>query len=178
MWPAGRLLSSSENHAPESAAAAPTPLLAAEDLTVGSSIDLGSYTVALEEMVQFSRQWDPQEFHTDPGAAAAGRFGEIIASGVHTLAVFQRLAVLGAYHSWDVVAGRSIRDVQLTSPVRPGAELFAALTIDEITFGRPDRALVSATGRLRTAQALVLSVSFDSYVRRRPDSADSASGHI
>ncbi|MCU1479332.1 MAG: hypothetical protein JWQ19_118 [Subtercola sp.] len=139
----------------------------ADDLVVGSTVNLGSYVVTLDEMVQFSQQWDPQPFHIDPVAASAGFFGEIIASGVHTLAVFQRLAVRGAYLSWDVVAGRAMRDVQLTSPVRPGAALFGELTIDEVVFTHSDRALLTTTGRLRTTDSLVLTVVFDSYIRRR-----------
>lgn len=146
-------------------------LRVAEDLVVGSTIDLGSYVVTLDEMVQFSQKWDPQPFHVDPEVASAGFFSEIIASGVHTLAVFQRLAVLGAYLSWDVVAGRSIRDVQLTTPVRPGAVLIGDLTIDEVVFSHPDRALLKTTGRLRTVNALIMTVSVDSYIRRsRPQS--------
>lgn len=141
--------------------------LAAEDLVVGSLIDLGEYRVSLEEMVEFSTKWDPQPFHTDAEAAAAGFFGEIIASGVHAMAIFQRLAVLGAYRQWDVVAGRAIHDVSLTSPVRPGAVLTGDIVIDEVVFSRPDRALVKTTGRLRTADALIMTLSVDSYIRRR-----------
>ncbi|GGF33964.1 MaoC/PaaZ C-terminal domain-containing protein [Subtercola lobariae] len=140
--------------------------LAAEELPVGTTIELGSYDVPLDEMVEFSKAWDPQPFHTDPDAAAAGFFGEIIGSGVYSMAVFQRLAVLGAYLSWDIVAGRSMRDVQLTSPVRAGAVLFADLTIDDVDFTYPDRALVKTTGRLRTDDALILTLSVDMYVRR------------
>ena len=38
--------------------------------------------------------------------AAEGFFGGVIASGMHSLAIYQRLAVLGAYRHWWVVAGR------------------------------------------------------------------------
>ena len=84
------------------------PLLYAEDLPVGSTVELGSHAVTLEEMLEFARQWDPQGFHTDPEVAAAGHFGEVIASGIHTLGIYQRLSVEGAVGRWAVIAGRRV----------------------------------------------------------------------
>ena len=49
-----------------------------------------------EEIVDFASRWDPQPFHVDDEWARDGVFGEVIASGVHSFAIFQRLAVLGA----------------------------------------------------------------------------------
>ena len=64
-------------------------LLYAEDLVIGSAWDLGSYVVTEPEIIEFARQWDPQGFHVDPDVAAAGYFGGIIASGIHTMAIFR-----------------------------------------------------------------------------------------
>jgi acyl dehydratase len=144
-----------------------TELLLAEDLTVGLEIDLGTYTVSGDEIVEFATQWDPQPFHIDHDAAAKGYFGEVIASGAHTLAVFQRLAVLGAYRYWDVVAGRAIREVHLLRPVRAGTELHGTLTVTAVEPNRPDRSLVTKIGRLQEDDAVVMTVEFDAYVRRR-----------
>lgn len=144
-------------------------LLYAEDLAKGTSVPLGSYHVSHEEIVAFAEQWDPQPFHVDDVAASQGHFGEVIASGVHTLAIFQRLAVLGAYQSWAIIAGRVIREVQLTRPVRAGMTLRGTLSISEIAFERPDRALVTKQGILIDENGdLVLSMQFEAYVRRRP----------
>lgn len=137
---------------------------------VGQEIQLGSYVTTSEEIIAFAKQWDPQPFHTDPTAAADSYFGGIIASGAHTLGIFQRLAVLGAYRHWDIVAGRAIRDIQLIRPVRPGDELHGTLTVAGVTYNRRDRALVQKRGQLVIDGAVAMTVELDAYVRRRfPD---------
>jgi acyl dehydratase len=151
-------------------AAAPSlPLLFAEDLKAGMVFDLGSYRVERVELVDFASQWDPQGFHTDDDVAAAGRFGEVIASGVHTLAVFQRLAVLGALQHWAIVAGRSIRDVQFVAPVLAGAVLRGQLTVAAVIPDKPGRSLVRMRGRLIVSDHEVMTLESDALVsRRRP----------
>lgn len=144
----------------------PTPLCA-EELPVGHVIDLGSHSVSRKEIIDFARHWDPQPFHIDEAEAALGRFGEVIASGVHTLAIFQRLAVLGAYRHWDIIAGRAIRDIQLTSPVRPGMLLTATIMIEHVEMTHPDRALVTKRGAIANDALPLMSVTLDAYVRRR-----------
>jgi acyl dehydratase len=139
----------------------------AEDLTAGLVIELGEYRASEDEMVGFARQWDPQPFHTDPAAAAGGYFGGVIASGLYTMGVLQRLAVLAAYRDWAVIAGRQIREVRMLAPVRPGAVLAGRLTIDEVTPAKPDRSLVVTTGELRAQDTVVLRAIFEFYLRRR-----------
>ncbi|MFG1926034.1 MaoC/PaaZ C-terminal domain-containing protein [Cryptosporangium sp. NPDC048952] len=141
-------------------------LLRAEDLTIGLEIDLGSYTVTTDEIVAFARQWDPQSFHVDVEAAADSYFGEVIASGLHTLGVLQRLAVLGVYQHWDVIAGRRIRSIELTAPVTGGTTLTGTLVVEEITNRGPERALIAVRGRLHTADRPVLDAVFEMYLRR------------
>lgn len=141
--------------------------LFAEDLVEGAVYELGSYTVTHDEILAFAGHWDPQDFHTDDDAAAKGFFGEVITSGIHTLAVFQRLSVLGAYNSWAVIAGRTLRDVQFRSPVRAGQELTGTLKVTKVDLGRPGRALVVTEGVLATGDTTVLAVDLEMYVRTR-----------
>ncbi|MFI5954019.1 MaoC/PaaZ C-terminal domain-containing protein [Cryptosporangium sp. NPDC051539] len=142
-------------------------LLRAEDLTIGVEIPLGQYTVASDEIIAFGRQWDPQSFHVDPEAAAGSYFGEVIASGLHTLGVLQRLAVLGVYEHWDVIAGRRIRGIELTAPVTGGTTLLGSLTVESVEPRGPERALVTVRGALRTPQDRpVLEAVFEMYLRR------------
>jgi acyl dehydratase len=140
----------------------------ADDLVEGAVYELGSYTVTRDDIVSFAQQWDPQDFHTDDAAAADGMFGEVIASGIHSLAVFQRLSVLGALNNWSVIAGRTMREVQFRSPVRAGTELFATQTVLEVIHGKPGRALVVSRGELFTPQATVLTLILEMYMRTRP----------
>ncbi|MGP3534195.1 MaoC/PaaZ C-terminal domain-containing protein [Microbacterium sp. RD1] len=143
-------------------------LTRAEDLVVGERIEIGSHTPSLEEIVTFARQWDPQAFHVDEEAAAAGFFGGIIGSGVHSLAILQRLAVTNLLSTWDVIAGRAIRDIELTSPLRPDVTVFGTVTVVAVALRDDSRALVTTRGELRNAGGrAILTKTADSYVRRR-----------
>ena len=63
----------------------------AEDYKSGDVFDLGSYDVTREEIVEFSKRYDPFPFHVDDEAARALVFGGIIASGWLTALVWLRL---------------------------------------------------------------------------------------
>ena len=62
-----------------------------DDLVIGPPAESGPYTVQLDEMLDFARRYDPQYFHTDPDAARASIFGEVVASGLYTAVVWRRL---------------------------------------------------------------------------------------
>lgn len=98
----------------------PRPLLRADDLTPGSVIPFGSYVVTLHEIIALASAWDPLPIHVNAAAASKGPHGDLIASGIHTLAVAQRLAVAAAYAHWDVIAGREVTRLRLLRPVLPG----------------------------------------------------------
>lgn len=142
--------------------------LYAEDLVPGTTIELGSYKVTREDIVEFATRWDPQGFHVDEEIAAAGAFGGLIASGLHSMAIFQRLAVDGAFSTWAMIAGRSISDVQLTAPVRPDMELTGRIRIDAVEPKGPGRALVHKSCTLLGGDTTVLTFLGSSYVRTRP----------
>lgn len=143
--------------------------LYADDLTPGDAYDLGSHTVTTEELVGFASVWDPQFFHVDKDAAAKGLFGGLIAGGVHTLSVFQRLSVLGFWERTATIAARGLRDVRFLRPVRPGTTLVGSLVVDEVQHRDATRSLVSVKGHLDDGEGhRFLSVTVDAYVARRP----------
>ena len=142
-------------------------VLYAEDLTPGVAYDLGTYTPSAEEVEAFARKWDPQDFHLDEEVATAGHFGGIIASGLHTMAIAQRLMVTGMLRDVAVIAGRSL-DVQMTKPVRPGMTLHGRLEFDSVEHRGPDRALIRQRVTLTHEDTIVLTYSGTAYVRRRP----------
>ena len=57
-----------------------------EDYEPGSVHEFGSIAVREEEVLAFGRRFDPQPFHTDPGAAARTSTAGWSASGWHTAA--------------------------------------------------------------------------------------------
>ncbi|MGU3290950.1 MaoC/PaaZ C-terminal domain-containing protein [Williamsia sp. M5A3_1d] len=142
-------------------------LIHADELEVGSVWPLGSHTPTEDEIIDFARQWDPQRFHTDRAFAADHFFGGIIASGIHTMAIFQRLAVPAVFDRWATIAGRGMNDVRLLRPVRPGMELTGSITVDAVELHRPDRARVSLMGLLDSPDGAVLTMALEIAARRR-----------
>lgn len=140
-----------------------------EDLAVKSDYDLGDYLVSATEITDFASHWDPLDIHTDGALASTSHFGSIIASGVHTLAVFQRLAVSAVFARWHIVAGRALRDVQFLAPVRAGTHLRGSMTITKVGNDHPRWGRVTLDGVLGTDHGRpVLSLEMVVYVRRRP----------
>lgn len=147
--------------------------LYADDLTVGAVYDLGSYTVTAEEVTSFAERWDPQFFHVDEEAARRGLFDGLIASGIHTLAVFQRLSVAAFWSRSATVAARGIRDVRFLNPMRPGSTVAGRLVVEDVRPRDEHRSLVSVSGHLEDEGGRpVLSLSLDAYLARRRPSDD------
>lgn len=143
-------------------------MLPADELPVGEEIDCGSYELTHAEIVDFARQWDPQYFHIDPERAAGSDFGGLIASGVHTLSIYQRLAVLGVYDRYDVIAGRELRSVRFVRPVRAGDVLTCTITVRSVEPDKPGRSAVIIEGRLHNQLGkAVLEIELDCLIRSR-----------
>ena len=141
--------------------------LFADSIVVGTAYELGTYRVTEAEIIEFAARWDPQDFHVDPVAAQDGHFGEVIASGVHTLAIFQRLAVEAVYRRWAVIGGRRLSTIEFLSPVRPGMTLSGALVIKEVEPEGSTRSLVTAVGTLSAADQPVFTIVMQIYLSRR-----------
>lgn len=62
-----------------------------EDLTVGEQRRSAPRDVTRDEILAFARQYDPQWFHADPDLAQGSAFGELVASGIHSLALWRQL---------------------------------------------------------------------------------------
>ena len=62
-----------------------------EDLEVGESKVSGVRTLSRDDITTFARQYDPQWFHADAEAARDSVWGEVVASGIQTMAVWRQL---------------------------------------------------------------------------------------
>ena len=102
------------------------------DFHVDQVIEAGPYKVLGSDIVEFARAYDPQWFHTDPDAAADGRFGGLIASGWHTCAIAMRLIVERALRGSESFASPGIAYVKWPKPVRPGDSLRLRATVIEV----------------------------------------------
>ena len=97
----------------------------------GQVITAGPYEVGEAELLQFAGAYDPQWFHTDPGAAAQGRFGGLIASGWHTCGIAMRLVADAALAGSESFASPGLAYVKWPHPVRPGDRLTLRATVIE-----------------------------------------------
>lgn len=100
-----------------------------EDLRIGDWMDLGAAQVHRDEVLAFAARFDPLPIHLDETNPV---FGGVIASGVHTLALFSSLASRQFIPRLALVAGRGIEQLRLPVPVRPGATLTGAVEIADI----------------------------------------------
>jgi acyl dehydratase len=103
---------------------------------VGQVIEAGPYAVTEAEVLQFATAYDPQWFHTDPQAAANGRFGGLIASGWHTCAIAMRLVADAALQGSESFASPGLAYIKWPHPVRPGDSLRAQATVIEVRRSR------------------------------------------
>lgn len=147
----------------------PERMLYYEDIPSGYEQTLGEYHVTAEEIVAFAEQWDPQPFHLDETAAADSMFGELVASGLHTLSICQRLAVDGLYDEAAILGGAGM-EVAFTEPVRPGDTLTASVTVGErrTLEGSDDRGLVRLEFELENQDGdTVLTNAVQTLIARR-----------
>lgn len=114
-----------------------------EDYRQGATYVLGSFTVTEAEIIAFASQYDPQAMHTDPALAARGPFGEVIASGWHTVSRTMRLMV-DTFLPFNGLAAPGIDELRWPRPVRPGDTLTVHATIQQARRSRskPDRGLL------------------------------------
>jgi acyl dehydratase len=121
-----------------------TPARYLEDLSIGEAWEGAPIPITQDAVIAFARDYDPQPMHTDPAAAAAGRFGGIIASGWHVAALVMRDYVETSPFGAAPLLGLQIDELRWEEAVRPGDVLRARREILEITPSRskPDRGVV------------------------------------
>jgi acyl dehydratase len=119
-----------------------------DDITEGERLDCRPIVLSLPEIMAFAKQYDPQLFHIDERAAAASRFGGIIASSLQTLSCCTRV-IVDAQGDLAILSGLGIEPVQLPNPVRPDDLLTVEACWTDLRRSRskPDRGM--ATTRFR-----------------------------
>ena len=90
---------------------------------------LGQVELGRTELVEFATRYDPLPIHTD---AATSPFGEVIASGVHTMALFSSLASRAFIPRLALLAGKGIDMLRLPHPVRPDSMLTGWVRLERI----------------------------------------------
>lgn len=137
----------------------------------GTTAEHGPLRVEEDDVVDFGRRFDPQPFHVDAQAAAAGPFGGLIASGWHTCALMMRLLAEEYLSPVSSLGSPGVDELRWVAPVRPGDELTLRTTVVEARASRskPDRGLVrTRVELLRQDGAVVLTMTAMNLVRVRP----------
>jgi acyl dehydratase len=144
-----------------------------EDLEIGRSYGSGEALVSEAEIIEFAERFDPQPFHTDPVAAAASVFGQLVASGWHTAALTMRLRVTSDLRLSGGWIGMGIESMKWPKPVVPGDRLTVTVEVIEKreSKSRPDRGVI----RVRTStfnergELVFETVSVQAVLRRGRD---------
>ncbi len=120
------------------------PYIYFEDCAVGQTFNAGPVTVTQDDIIAFAREYDPQDFHTDPVKARDTVFGELVASGWHTAALAMRMIVAATPKMKGGMVGRAVENISWPRPVRPGDVLSLAIEIAELRLSKsaPDRGLM------------------------------------
>lgn len=102
-----------------------------EDLVLGEERVSMPRLVTTEDILDFARRYDPQWFHTDPDAARQSHFGEVVASGIHILALWRQMDH-EINSDIDFVCGVGWDDLRLRRAVRGGDSIHARSRIVDL----------------------------------------------
>jgi acyl dehydratase len=144
-------------------------ILFAEDLAVGDWMNLGPVEVSRDEIIRFARQFDPLPIHID---GAKSPFGDVIASGMHTLSLFASISSPKFMARLALVAGKGFDRMRLPHPVRPGSVLTGSLQVVEIRMGSRKADVHCLYEMVDQNGDLVMTMVGIQVVRRRHPAAD------
>jgi acyl dehydratase len=108
-----------------------TPHRTFEDLCVGEFRRSRERLVTQEEILAFARSYDPQWFHSDPERARRSVFGEVVASGIHVLAMWRQLDH-EINSDIDYVCGVGWDELRLRRAIRAGDVIHVTSKIVEL----------------------------------------------
>jgi acyl dehydratase len=144
-----------------------------DDYLPGATYDCGSFSVSEDEIVSFAKQFDPQPFHVDPGAAARGPFGGLVASGWHTAALVMRQLVDHYLSAEASLGSPGLDEIRWPNPVRPGDTLRVRATVMEArrSLSKPDRGIMKTVVEAadQDGRTVMRAIAIN-FLRVRPDS--------
>lgn len=100
-----------------------------EDFKPGEVITYGDRLVTEQEIVDFARQYDPQDFHLDPEAGKRSLLRGLAASGWHSACILMRMNCDAFIFEMAGLGSPGIEELKWIAPVRPGDRLRARRTI-------------------------------------------------
>jgi acyl dehydratase len=146
------------------------PEIYLDDLQPGQTFALGGRSIDRDEIVAFAGAFDPQPFHLDEAAAQASIYGQLIASGWHTVCIFMRLFADGLLNRTAAIGSPGVDELRWLKPVCAGDRLEAEVEILEVrpSRSRPDRGAARIRCVVRNQQGDVLTMIATVMFLRRP----------
>ena len=145
-----------------------------DDFKAGDELASTGATITEAQIIDFALKFDPQPFHVDVTAAAAGPFEGLIASGFHTLALTFRLFWQTGALNDGSIGSPGIDEVRWLRPVRPGDTLRVRAKVLETRPSRskPDRGVVRLEYTTSNQKGeVVMTLIGNQLMRTRPGSS-------
>ena len=106
-----------------------------DDLKINDRFQSEPFAVTQQQIIEFAREFDPQDFHLDHASAEQTIFKGLSASGWHTAAISMRLFVQTMNFAGGAI-GLGVDEMRWPNPVRPGDVLRVETEIVDL---RPSR---------------------------------------
>ncbi len=144
-----------------------------EDFHVGRQFETEPVRLGESEVIAFAQKYDPQPFHTDPGAAEKSIYRGLIASGFQTVAIAAGQWLRTGLQEGTGMGGPGLRDIRWLAPVRPGDMLSTTVEIAaaRVSESKPDRGIVHFAYTVRNEAEIVATFTAIILVKRRPERA-------
>jgi acyl dehydratase len=143
-----------------------------DDLQPGQRFVSGTHTVDEEQIFRFAREFDPQPFHLDEGAARESVFEGLAASGWHTASLTMRLLVEGGAPIAGGILGVG-GEITWSTPLRPGDTVQVHTEVLNVTpsRSRPDRGIATLRSETRNQRDEVVQTFVAKIIVPRRQSA-------
>ena len=140
-----------------------------KNLKIGETRLSKPLNVGEDDIIVFAKQFDPQPFHIDPEAANETQFEGLIASGVHSIALWRKL---DDQINKDIafICGVEFDKVRMLNPLRPSDRIHLHSEIKSLKRSRTkvDRGYVKIFYKLfNQNDQVVLALSCTSLVKCR-----------
>lgn len=155
---------------PQNAPASKDDFLYIEDLHLGQKFKAGPVKITAEEIITFAKQFDPQDFHTDPVKASETIFGGLAASGWHTGGLTMRMMLQALPKIKGGMVGRGAEKIEWPRPVRPGDELSVEMEVIDIKISdnRPESGVMKTRNTTFNQKGeIVMRMETKAFIPRR-----------
>ena len=141
-----------------------------EEFVVGERHASAPYELRESEIIEFARKYDPQDFHTDPGAAKDSAMGGFAAPGCQTIALAWTLAHETGLFDGVLLAGIGLDEIRWHKPVRPGDRVHVEFFLVESrqSASKPERQIVRFQYEMKNQHGeIVLTLQMLQVLKRR-----------